>query len=96
VEGKHQKYLDAGDPEHLLTGTVVYVHNPRPVGCEGPDVTRFKIGGETLDEALKTVIGTFDGFHAEPPAAPERSGWPPTTRPGAAAGRALRLRRSRR
>lgn len=70
VDGQHEKYFASdGDPEHLLTGAVVLVHNPRPVGGEGPDITRFLIGGETLGEALKSVVGAFDGFHAHQPPA---------------------------
>jgi len=69
VDGRHQNYLDSGDDEHLLTGAVVQLHNPSPVGApDSEDVTVFTIGGETLDEALKSVVGAFDQYHAlQPP-----------------------------
>lgn len=64
VDGKHQAALDPDNDEQLLTGTVVYVENKRPVGAaDTPDVTMFVIGGETLDEALKSIVGTFEDYH---------------------------------
>lgn len=71
VDGKHEAALDPDNDTSLLTGAVVYVQNKRPVGAEdSPDVTVFHIGGETLDEALKSVVGAFDGFHGH-----DKPGW---------------------
>lgn len=67
VDGKHQAYLESGEDHHLYTGEVVYLHNPRPVGSDKEDVTIFHIGGETLDEAIKSVVGAFDGFYGHLP-----------------------------
>jgi hypothetical protein len=67
VDGKHRAFIDSDDQAHLLTGTVVIVDNPTPVNGTGQGVTTFTIGGETLDEALKSVVGAFDGAHAHHP-----------------------------
>lgn len=69
VDGEHQAALDPDNDTTLLIGEVVYLHNKRPVGSpDTPDVTVFTIGGETLDEALKSVVGTFElHAHVEAP-----------------------------
>jgi hypothetical protein len=52
---------------HLLVGTVVVLHNGRPAGvpggAEGASTT-VVVGGETLDEALKSIVGAFDTEHS--------------------------------
>jgi hypothetical protein len=66
VEGKHQAYLNSGDEKHLLTGAQVYIQNPHPAGASEPGVTSVRVGGETLDESLKSIIGAVDTLHTEP------------------------------
>jgi hypothetical protein len=64
-----QENLLSPDTETVyLTGAIVHLHNPRSRVGQSPDVTTFHIGGETLDEAAKSVIGTFEGaFGVDPP-----------------------------
>lgn len=65
VRSEHEKALEAlaeDDQSHLLTHTVVYLHNPKPTNSSTPDVTVFQIGGSTLHEALTEVVGGFE-FH---------------------------------
>lgn len=74
VEGVHAKALAAHeDPEvdatdHFLVGAGVVVHCPEHkfdgVPEAGRDWVAFSIGGSTLDEALKDVIGGYDQGHA--------------------------------
>jgi hypothetical protein len=59
-----------GEPE-LLVGETVLLENSRPAigpGHTGPppsaDVTVVTVGGETLDEALKSIIATYDTHHS--------------------------------
>lgn len=83
VDEAHAKAVakwESGDDsinEHLLLGTGAYVDNQRPIlrdsagqptgiGDE-PDVTRFSIGSSSLDEALKDVVGAFEGSHGAAP-----------------------------
>lgn len=62
------KVLDSVDNLHdenqeteLLVGARVLLHNPSPKVMEpGADVIVFTIGGETLDEAAKSVVGLFE------------------------------------
>lgn len=53
---------------HYLVGEHVWLHNPKPKsplpGAEGQEsYTHFRIGGSTIDEAIKEVIQAFDQFH---------------------------------
>jgi hypothetical protein len=53
---------------HYLVGEHVWLHNPKPrsplPGAENQDsYTHFRIGGSTLDEAIKEVISAFDQHH---------------------------------
>lgn len=60
--------LDPGRETVLLTGAIVHLHNPRSRVGASPDITTFHIGGETLDEAAKSVIGTFEAaYGVDPP-----------------------------
>lgn len=60
--------LDPDEETALLTGAVCVVHNPRPQYTVGADLVTFHIGGETLDEAAKSIIGAFEGVYShEPP-----------------------------
>lgn len=64
VAGKHAAALDPDDPTAVLVGVEVYLHNKRPVGApDTPSITRFVVGGSTLDEALKEIVGAYE-FHA--------------------------------
>lgn len=70
IQDLHQPYVETGDGEHLLTGAVAWIHNPHPITGTAADVTRFVVGGETIDEALKSIIGAHDTFYAFPPGTP--------------------------
>lgn len=70
------------DHDGLLTGAVVYLDNRRPaanpVGSAAAGVTQVHVGGETLDEALKSIVGLFDVHHSGAPGDPatfESPGW---------------------
>lgn len=58
-----EKLLDPEQETEYLVGHVVCLHNPRSRVGPSPDITTFHIGGETLDEAAKTVVGTFDDVY---------------------------------
>lgn len=59
--------LDPDAETVYLTGAIVHLHNPRSRVGPSPDITTFHIGGETLDEAAKTVIGTFEAVYGVDP-----------------------------
>ena len=57
---RHDEALDPDVPVGLLTGTVLVLDNPRPVGAPTvPDRTVFGIGASTLHEAATEVVGAF-------------------------------------
>ncbi len=66
VKDRHARAVDPHDEdEQTLVGTVVALENKRPIGAaDTPDVTYYTIGGETVDEAAKTIVGTFEDFHS--------------------------------
>lgn len=49
----------------LLTGHAVFMHTNRERSHGGPDVVVLDIGGETLDEAAKSCVGTFEDNFAD-------------------------------
>lgn len=75
IQKRHDKALKAiEDPkvdatEHYLVGEAVWTHCPdhqhEGVLAPGSDWVRHVIGGSTLDEALKDVIGGYDQMHAQ-------------------------------
>lgn len=60
--------LDPSAETEYLVGTTVVMHNPKPQDAGlTSDITILHIGGETLDEAAKTCIGTFEGSFGNAP-----------------------------
>lgn len=64
LDNAQQEYGDSPDDSLLLTGERVYVHNPAPRDLPTPSVTTFVVGGETLSEAAKSVVGALAFYHA--------------------------------
>lgn len=60
VADAQNKLLDPDEETVYLTGEHVYVHTARSKVHGGPDIYIAHIGGETLDEAAKSVIGPFE------------------------------------
>lgn len=59
--------LDPDQETVLLTGEIVHLHNPRSRVGPSPDITTFHVGAETLDEAAKSVVGTFEAVYGVDP-----------------------------
>lgn len=71
VQGQHDKARDPDDETPDLLGHMLVLENKRPVGAaDTPDVTVFRVGAETLDEAAKSVVGVFDSVHGH-----DKPGW---------------------
>ncbi len=66
VADAHNRALDPDDKTELLTGTVVFVDNCKPVGVdkEAPGHTMFIIGASTLHQASTEVLAAL-GEHAK-------------------------------
>lgn len=60
VADAQRALLDPDAETVYLTGEHVYLHTPRSQAHGGPDIYIAHIGGETLDEAAKSVIGPFE------------------------------------
>ena len=68
VEDAQDALLDPKKETRLLTGEIVHLHNPTPQYQDGADVVTWHIGGETLDEAAKSVVGSYENTYGnEPP-----------------------------
>jgi hypothetical protein len=75
LDGEHQKALqvweaateDAELIPELRLGERVFVHNKAPLNAPDgvSDISMFIIGAATLDEAVKDVVGGFDGGHVK-------------------------------
>lgn len=71
---------------HYLVGEHVWLHNPKPKsplpGAEGQEsYTHFRIGGSTIDEAIKEVIQAFDQHHVAESDAVNPPQWVASTSP---------------
>jgi hypothetical protein len=64
-----QKANDPNEETEYLVGTVVRLHNPSPQPGIDDSPVVVTIGGETLDEAAKSVIGVYETVFGS--AAPE-------------------------
>lgn len=65
VAQAQRKLLDPEQETVYLAGEMVFMHTSSERGHGAPDVVSFRIGGETLDEAAKSCIGSFEDNFAD-------------------------------